>query len=41
VTTIRLTHAGGVVRRDDVRQRLLAATTPEAFIQSIVDAESR
>ena len=36
-----LSRIARVVRRDDVRQRLLAATTPEAFIQSIVDAESR
>lgn len=36
-----LSRIARVVRRDDVRQRLLAAATPEAFIQTLVDAESR
>lgn len=36
-----LSRIARIVRRDEVRQRLLAATTPEAFIKSLVDAESR
>ena len=36
-----LSRIARVVRRDEVRQRLLSATTPEAFIQTLVDAESR
>ena len=36
-----LSRIARVVRRDDVRQRLLDATTPESFIQTLVDAESR
>ena len=36
-----LSRIARVVRRDDVRQRLLAAATPEAFIQTLVDEESR
>jgi nitrogen PTS system EIIA component len=36
-----LSRIARVVRRDDVRTRLLAATTPESFIKTLVDAESR
>lgn len=36
-----LSRIARVVRRDDVRNRLLAAATPEAFIQTLVDAELR
>jgi PTS system nitrogen regulatory IIA component len=36
-----LSRIARVVRRDEIRQRLIAATTAEAFIQTIVDAESR
>ena len=36
-----LSRIARVVRRDDVRNRLLAAATPEAFIQTLVDEESR
>jgi len=36
-----LSRIARVVRRDDVRAKLLAATTPQSFIQSLVDAELR
>lgn len=36
-----LSRIARVVRRDEVRARLLAATTAESFIQTIVDAEQR
>ncbi len=36
-----LSRIARVVRRDDVRHRLLAAVTPEAFIQTLVDEEAR
>ena len=36
-----LSRIARVVRRDDVRNRLLTAATPEAFIQTLVDAELR
>jgi PTS system nitrogen regulatory IIA component len=36
-----LSRIARVVRRDDVRNRLLAAASPEAFIQTLVDAELR
>ena len=36
-----LSRIARVVRRDDVRARLLAAASPESFIQTLVDAESR
>jgi len=35
-----LSRIARVVRRDEIRHRLLAATTAESFIQTIVDAES-
>ena len=36
-----LSRIARVVRRDDVRNRLLAAASSEAFIQTLVDAELR
>lgn len=36
-----LSRIARVVRRDDVRTKLLAAATPESFIQTLVDAEQR
>ena len=36
-----LSRIARVVRRDDVRAKLLAATTAESFIQTLVDAEQR
>lgn len=36
-----LSRIARVVRRDQVRERLLQATTPVEFIQTIVDAEER
>lgn len=36
-----LSRIARVVRRDEVRARLLAAHSPESFIQTLVDAESR
>jgi PTS system nitrogen regulatory IIA component len=36
-----LSRIARVVRRDDVRTRLLAAASAEAFIQTLVDAELR
>ena len=36
-----LSRIARVVRRDDVRARLLAAVSPESFIQTLVDAEQR
>ena len=36
-----LSRIARVVRRDEVRARLLTATTPESFIQTLVDAELR
>jgi mannitol/fructose-specific phosphotransferase system IIA component (Ntr-type) len=36
-----LSRIARVVRRDDVRARLLAAPSPESFIQTLVDAEQR
>jgi mannitol/fructose-specific phosphotransferase system IIA component (Ntr-type) len=36
-----LSRIARVVRRDDVRTSLLAAATPESFIQTLVDAEAR
>ena len=36
-----LSRIARVVRRDEVRAQLLAATTPESFIQTLVDAELR
>ena len=36
-----LSRIARVVRRDDVRAKLLAAVSPESFIQTLVDAEQR
>lgn len=36
-----LSRIARMVRRDDVRAKLLAAPSPESFIQTLVDAESR
>lgn len=36
-----LSRIARVVRRDEVRAKLLAASSPESFIQTLVDAESR
>ncbi len=36
-----LSRIARIVRRAEVRERLLAATSPESFIQTLVDAESR
>ncbi len=36
-----LSRIARVVRRDEVRAQLLAAPTPESFIQTLVDAELR
>ena len=36
-----LSRIARMVRRDDVRTKLLAAATPESFIQTLVDAEQR
>jgi mannitol/fructose-specific phosphotransferase system IIA component (Ntr-type) len=36
-----LSRIARVVRRDDVRERLLAATTAEAFIRTLADSELR
>lgn len=36
-----LSRIARVVRREDVRARLLAAPSPESFIQTLVDAEQR
>ena len=36
-----LSRIARVVRRDEVRTQLLAAPTPESFIQTLVDAELR
>ncbi|HEU4570079.1 MAG TPA: PTS sugar transporter subunit IIA [Gemmatimonadales bacterium] len=36
-----LSRIARLVRREDVRQQLLAATTPEAFVRAVADAEAR
>lgn len=36
-----LSRIARVVRREDVRAKLLAAASPESFIQTLVDAEQR
>ena len=36
-----LSRIARIVRRDEVRQKLVGSESPESFIQTIVDAESR